>query len=159
LSAGIQGRWLTLVADARVAHTSHDDSVASTSSVLANTNVTSALTIGTVGIRPGVRLPLLYGAVSAGVMFDVGGYDFSAPSVGPGQAGVVGDAGGWFALEVKPLCDWGVQLGISAATTVIFGANVDQQGETTSWLNVFYEPNAACQRARSGAYHLEAGPK
>ncbi len=112
LTGGIAGRWLTLLGDFRFLRGSVGGNVAPMTDPLpSGTTSASSLSLVTLGIRPGVRIPLLYGAFSFGIAIDAGAYYFSPKDLGPSQSNSFVDIGVWSALEVKPFCDWGVQGG------------------------------------------------
>ena len=66
----------------------------------------SSLSIATLGVRPGARLPLFFGAISVGVALDAGLYFFSPTNLGPSRSNAYFDDGVWAAIDVKPVCDW-----------------------------------------------------
>jgi hypothetical protein len=161
ITGGLAGRWLTLVADVRFLHGAVGD-VASTSmpSTIPSGNTTdSSLSLVTMGVRPGVRMPILFAALSFGAAIDGGVYYFSPQNLGPSQSASYVDVGAWAALDVKPWCDWGLQAGIETTTSGFNGPEIDGTSPTIAWLHVFYEPNAVCQRKRSGAFHIDGNAR
>jgi PEGA domain len=163
VTAGLEGRWFTLLADARVLFGRADQTIMSGGGVVLLTppeTEGSSLTFATVGVRPGLRLPLLFGALTTGFVVDVGMFLFSPDyPIAPSQTNAVVDTGVWAALDVKPVCDIALQAGLGYDVTGITGFNVEQGGATTTWVHLVFEPNATCRRARSGAFHIEGSPR
>jgi hypothetical protein len=161
IAGGLAGRWLTLVVDARFLHGAVGD-VATTSAsaaIPAGSTTDSSLSLVTMGVRPGVRMPILFAAVSLGLAVDGGVYYFSPQNLGPSQSASYVDVGAWAALDVKPWCDWGVEAGVETTTPGFDGPNIGASSPTIAWVHVFYEPNAVCQRKQSGAFRVEGNAR
>jgi hypothetical protein len=156
VTGGLEGRWLTLLADVRLLHGRADQATAPGAISGSPEAQGSSLSFLTVGVRPGVRLPLLFGAISAGFVIDVGAFLFLPDTaIATAQSNVIVDTGVWTALDIKPVCDIAVQGGLGYDVTGISGPQVGQGGAVTTWVHLVYAPNATCRRAHSGAFHIE----
>jgi hypothetical protein len=155
LTGGLEGRWLSLLGDVRFVRGTTGNVGLTGTDLPAGATGDSSLSILTVGIRPGVRLPLFFGALSAGVAVDSGLYLFSPSNLGTSRSNAFFDVGLWAAVDVKPVCDWGLQGGTEVAANSYGASSVGEGAATTFWLHVVYEPNVVCQRARDGAFKIE----
>ncbi|HEY1692744.1 MAG TPA: PEGA domain-containing protein [Polyangiaceae bacterium] len=160
-TAGLQGRWLTALVDARfqVARTTGNTTLDSQTVAYDST-----LSQWSVGVRPGVRLPLAFAAISTGVGLHVGQYFFSPDSVGTSQSGLFYSVSYWGALDAQPTCEWGLQVGASVSydsysvvtqQTAEEGSGVGNGIVSTLWLGAIFTPNSLCERRRSGSFRIE----
>ena len=116
---------------------------------------TATLSQWTLGVRPGLRLPLYIAALSAGVGGHVGEYFFS-PQAGASRSGLLLSGSAWAAVDVQPLCEWGLQV---AMATSIEGYEdlpkpVDPVAVTTFWLHGTFTPNWVCRRKQAGHFEI-----
>jgi hypothetical protein len=157
-TAGLQGRWLTALLDARFQVGRVTGSLASTGAGAlpagALAPYDSTLSQWSVGVRPGVRLPLFVAAISTGVGLHLGQY-FYAPDTGTSRSGSFFSASFWAALDAQPFCEWGLQVGAATSYDDYGGVSVGNGGVTSLWLHATYTPNTACTRARSGQLRIE----
>jgi PEGA domain len=148
-TAGLQGRWLTLLLDA-----SYEWGSVTTPPVLVGS---SSLSKWDFALRFGPRFPLYFVAVSLGLGANLGGFTFSPTAgAGGGFSGVEGGGGFWAAVDAQPLCDWGLQVGgeTFGAAYSTPAANVQGNGSVALFVHMAYEPNRVCARKRSGFYRL-----
>jgi hypothetical protein len=153
-TAGLQGRWLTALVDARfqLARVTGSAEVAG-----ATVAYDSTLSHWSVGVRPGVRLPLVVAAVSTGVGVHVGQYLFAPDTAGSSKSGSFFSASYWAALDAQPFCEWGLQVGASTSYENYGGVRdgVGNGAVTSLWLQATYTPNAMCNRRRDGLLRIE----
>lgn len=146
VAAGLQGRWYTVLADARF------------QLARVNGGVGSTLSQWSVGIYPGLRLPLVFAAVSAGFDVRLGQWYVTPDSQATTQNGLYASLGLWTALDVQPSCEWGLQLAWSPSaesySTAGFGPG--NSGESSFWLGGTYTPNGLCVRKHAGQMKIEA---
>ena len=103
----------------------------------------------TMGIlRAGPRIPFDFVSVSFGGQ--VGIEEVNVENVRTGDLSPV--VGGWGAIDVQPLCDWGISALGSGGTS-------NDQGFATFRVGVFFEPNAACRRERATEHGLRPTPR
>ncbi|HEY8091397.1 MAG TPA: PEGA domain-containing protein [Polyangiaceae bacterium] len=158
VTAGLQGRWLTVLLDARFQLTRATGSGYDTNNVPISYD--STLSQWTVGVRPGVRLPLVIAAISTGVGLHLGQYFFSPDSVGVSQSGLLYSVSYWAALDAQPSCEWGVQFGAATSydnySVVSFATGGVGNGAVTSlWLQAIFTPNSLCEQRRSGTLQIQ----
>jgi hypothetical protein len=161
-AVGLQGRWLTALLEARFV-VGRLGAGTGSSSVTAGTpngpppGYGSTLSQWSIGIRPGVRLPLVIAALSSGVGAYLGAYSFS-PDSGTAQSGGYSSFSYWGAIDAQPFCEWGLQLGAatSADTYNSSTSSVGNQAVTSLWLHATYTPNSMCDRKRAGRFTIEA---
>jgi len=100
--------------------------------------------------RPAFRVPLNVVALNLGPQ--AGFLEFDVKDVRTGKP--QGSFGGWAAIDVEPLCDWGARL----LTDLTAATNLHGEGPTsTVQLGLFWEPNAQCRRERSTDFGLRVG--
>jgi PEGA domain len=153
-SAGLQNRWLTALVDARFQLTR----VTGTAEVAGSAvPYDSTLSQWSVGVRPGVRLPLVVAAVSTGVGLHAGQYSFAPDTAGSSKSGSFLSASYWAALDAQPLCEWGLQFGASVSYDSYGGISggVSNNAVTSLWLQATYTPNTTCNRRRAGLLRIE----
>ena len=158
--AGLQGRWLTALLDARFQVTRITGDVAPTPGQQLTSSYNSTLSQWSIGARPGVRLPLVVAALSTGVGVHFGQYFFSPDTLGSSQSGSYVSLSYWIALDAQPFCEWGMQAGGAASYdnySVKTGAGgVGNTGGVTSlWLQAIYTPNSQCTRRRAGLFRIQ----
>ena len=156
ITGGLEGRWLTLLGDLRFLKGSTGDAGLTGTNLPAGATGASSLSIATLGVRPGVRVPLFFGSISVGVALDAGLYFFSPTNLGPSRSNAFLDDGVWAAIDVKPICDWGIQGGIGSGNADFYGPSVNTGTATSTWVHVVFEPNVVCERARDGAFKIES---
>jgi hypothetical protein len=152
--AGLQGRWLTALLDARFqfGRITGIDVPSSGPSTAYN----STLSQWSVGVRPGFRVPLVVAALSTGAGLHVGQYFFSPDTTGSSKSGGYVSVSYWGALDVQPFCEWGAQLG--AATSYDSYGNTSGVGNgavTSLWLQATYTPNITCTKRKAGLFKIE----
>ena len=146
-AAGLQGRWLSLLADARfqVGRIAPPGALAST------------LSQWSIGVRPGVRVPLVIAALSAGIDLRMGQFFFTPDSAASSQNGLFTSVAFYSAIDVQPFCDWGLQFAWAPSLDTYSAQNsVNPSGVTSLWLNAIYAPNRLCSRQRAGQMKIEA---
>jgi hypothetical protein len=147
---GTVGRWWEVVFDVRY--------------LFASTSLASLQQFDT-GIRFGPRIPLYYAVLSGGVGGSFGYFNTSATANGTGSANITGGSSngatarafGWAAVDIRPLCDWGIEVGWQQSFLNAY-ANASQAGgqnETALLFQALYQPNAMCSRSRDGLYKLD----
>jgi hypothetical protein len=148
VATGFEGRWFTGLFDARF-QTAHTGTVAN------GPNLNTTLSQWTAGLRPGLRVPLYIAAVSAGVGGHAGEYFFS-PQGGAARSGLLLSASAWAAIDVQPLCEWGLQVAMATSTDGYeqIGANVGNDSVTTFWAHATFTPNSACKRKQAGSFEI-----
>jgi hypothetical protein len=154
-SLGLHGRWLTALLDARF---QLGRVTGSSTSSGQSVPFDSTLSEWTLGVRPGVRLPLVIAALSAGVGLHLGQYFFSPDAAGAGQSGLFWSVSAWAAIDAQPFCEWGLQLGTATSAdnySVSSSIGPGNSSVTTLWLHATYTPNTMCQRARAGQFGIE----
>jgi len=158
-TAGLQGRWLTALLDARFQLTR----------VTGNATVASALQPGqlaaydstlsqwSIGARPGVRVPLVVAALSTGFGLYLGQYFFSPDTAGSSKSGGYVSLSYWAALDVQPFCEWGMQVAASTSydSYGVSTGGVGNGGVTSLWLQATYTPNILCTKRRAGLFRIE----
>jgi hypothetical protein len=165
-TAGLHGRWLTAMLDARfqIAHVTPTADV----SPSAVASYGSTLSEWSVGVRPGVRLPLVIAALSTGVGIHLGQFFFTPDTQGTSksaspdssQSGLFTSASYWAALDAQPFCEWGLQAGWAlSADTYSAHSGVGNGSVTSLWLHATYTPNAMCNRKRDGLLKIEAATR
>ncbi len=152
VATGYEGRWVTGLVEARFegGHTSGIDN----SSVF-----NSTLSQWTVGVRPGLRLPLYVASLSGGLGLHIGQYFFS-PDSGSSTSGVLVSGSAWAAVDLQPFCEWGFQVGAESSEYDYTGNKVSQNDFITSfWGHVTFTPNRACMHKQGGQLHIEGNVK
>jgi hypothetical protein len=145
---GLQGRWLTALLDARLQFaraTGSGDAAA----------FNSTLSKWSVGVRPGVRVPLVIAAFSTGFGLHAGQFFFSPDSTGSPQSGAYLSASYWAAIDIQPWCEWGVQFAGATSADDYATKSAVNSAETTLWLQATYTPNTQCDRRRAGLFKIE----
>jgi hypothetical protein len=155
ITAGLERRWFSLLGDVRYVIGSSGSTAFTGTNFPTGATAAASLSLLTLGVRPGLRLPLFFGAISVGVALDEGRYFFSPESLGPSQSHNFLDVGLWSAIDVKPVCDWAIQGAIGVDGTSYTGPDTSTGAATVTWVHVVYEPNVVCQRARDGAFKIE----
>jgi hypothetical protein len=164
-TAGLQGRWLTALLDARFQVGRQTGTLVSPgspsttgSTVPGGTLVAydSTLSQWSVGARPGVRLPLVVAALSTGVGLHIGQY-FYSPDTGTSRSGTFFSASYWIALDAQPSCEWGFQVAWAESADDYSGTSngVSNSGVTSLWASATYTPNVTCTRRRDGLFRIE----
>jgi hypothetical protein len=98
-------------------------------------------------LRLGLRVPL--NAVALGLGPSLGVQELDVDQIRTGKAS--GVVGGYFEVDVAPLCDWGLFALASAYKPT------DSDGAAgTGQLGVFFQPNARCRDERSTRYGLRS---
>jgi hypothetical protein len=149
-SVGLQGRWLTALLDARLLFAR----VTGTGEAAA---FNSTLSKWSIGVRPGVRIPLVIAALSTGFGFHAGQYFFFPDAAGSGGSGAYLSGSFWAAIDIQPFCEWGAQLGGAASADAYYTPQGSSTGtsETSLWLQATYTPNSKCDRRRAGLFKIE----
>jgi hypothetical protein len=162
VTAGLQGRWLTALLDARfqigrqtgtlIAQQGNGATAAAGSLV----SYDSTLSQWSVGVRPGVRLPLVVAALSTGVGIHIGQYCYS-PDTGTSRSGIIVSLSYWIALDAQPFCEWGIQIAWAASTDSYGGVSsaVGNSGVSSLWGAATYTPNTMCSKRRAGLFKIE----
>jgi hypothetical protein len=151
VAAGFEGRWLTGLVDARfqAGHTGTVDSGTN------GPNYSATLSQWSVGVRPGLRLPLFIASITAGVGGHVGEYFFS-PSGGASRSGLFLSASAWVAVDVQPVCEWGLQVAMATSDDgyeqLYYNVNADPV--TTFWVHGTFTPNSLCKRKQGGHFEI-----
>jgi len=163
-TAGLQGRWLTALLDARFQVGRQTGTLpapvleSNGSTVPTGTLVAynSTLSQWSVGARPGVRIPLVVAAVSTGVGLHVGQY-FYSPDTGTSRAGAFASVSYWIALDAQPFCEWGLQVAWAVSSDDYGGTSggVSNGGVTSLWAHATYTPNTVCTKRRAGLFRIE----
>jgi hypothetical protein len=153
-TAGLQGRWLTALVDARFQLTRVTGSAEVAGEPVA---YDSTLSHWSVGVRPGVRLPLVVAALSTGLGLHVGQYFFAPDTAGSSKSGSFLSASYWAALDAQPFCEWGLQMGAAASYDTYGGISGGVGGGvvTSLWFQATYTSNTACNRRRGGLLRIE----
>lgn len=146
---GLQGRWLTGLVDTRLLF-------ASVSGNGPEMKYDSTLYQWSIGVRPGVRLPLVIAALSTGIGLRTGQLIFSSANQGSGSAQTGGyySEAFWGAIDAQPFCDWGVQLGGELSADQYAGRSVNNGGVTSLWLQATFTPNTLCDRRHAGLFKI-----
>jgi hypothetical protein len=146
-AAGLQGRWLSGLVDARF----------QVARVVPPGALGSTLSQWSVGVRPGARFPLVIAAVSAGIDLRIGQFFMTPDSQGNSQSGLFTSAAFWTALDLQPFCEWGLQFAFAPSfDTYSAHADVGASGVTSLWLHATYTPNGLCTRQHAGQMKIEA---
>jgi hypothetical protein len=146
VAAGLQGRWLSALVDARFQLAR-----------ISPSGLASSLSQWSVGIRPGVRLPLVIAALSTGIDVRLGQWYVTPDSQATTQNGLFGSVGFWTALDVQPFCEWGLQLAWSPSVdSYSAGSSPGNGGVSSFWLSGTYTPNGLCVRKHAGQMKIEA---
>jgi hypothetical protein len=165
VTAGLQGRWWLALLEGRFEYAKVNGSTSGASSSNGTgtkenipINFGSTFTQWSAGIRVGGRVPLVIAALSAGVGLHLGQFFFSPDSQGTGQSGLAGGASTWVAIDLQPVCDWGLQLGGAVLTEgyATSGSTPGESGATSFWLHGTYTPNSLCQRGKAGLFKIES---
>jgi len=152
LATGYEGRWATGLVEARF-EGGHLTNLQNSSAF------DSTLSQWTVGVRPGLRLPLYIAAISGGLGLHVGQY-FFAPDGGSSSSGVLVSGSVWAAVDVQPFCEWGFQIGAESSEYDYTANPVSQNDFITSfWGHVTFTPNTACSHKQGGLFHIEGNSK
>ena len=157
----MQGRWLTALLEARfqlTRITGNAPTPPTSSGQL--TAYDSTLSQWSVGVRPGVRVPLVVAALSTGVGLHFGQFFFSPDTAGSSKSGSYFSASYWAALDAQPFCEWGVQLGASTSYdnySVVSASSggVGNGAVTSLWLQAIFTPNSLCTMRRAGLFRIE----
>ena len=159
-TAGLQGRWLTALLEARfqlTRVTGNAPTPAPSSGQL--TAYDSTLSQWSIGVRPGLRLPLVVAALSTGFGLHFGQYFFSPDTAGSSKSGSYLSASYWAALDAQPFCEWGIQAGLSYSYDSYgvgsAGNGAGNDGVTSLWLQAIYTPNTMCTMRRAGLFRIE----
>jgi hypothetical protein len=154
-TAGLHGRWLTALLDARF-QLARVTGSALTQTAGQLSAYDSTFSQWSIGARPGVRLPLVVAALSTGIGFHVGQYFFSPDTAGSSKSGSYVSLSFWAALDAQPFCEWGMQVGTSTSYDNYSVANgAGNSGVTSLWLQAIYTPNTMCTRRRAGLLRIE----
>jgi hypothetical protein len=156
-TAGLQGRWLTALLEARFQLTRITGNVpAAASSGGQLTAYDSTLSQWSIGVRPGVRLPLVVAALSTGFGLHFGQFFFAPDTAGSSKSGSYFSASYWAALDAQPFCEWGMQVGVSSSyDNYGVSSGAGNAGVTSLWLQAIYTPNAMCTKRRAGLFRIE----
>jgi hypothetical protein len=181
-SAGLQLRWFTLLVDARwiTGNTTGSAPVVTYGGarpLLSTTSGAASLQEADFGLRVGPRFPFYFAALSFGVGGSLGALTIAPSGGGGGLTRGIAQATLWGAVDIQPLCNWGVRAGggVAAVGTLgsssssssgscggptVCGPSGDSQDPQTTYATSFfvqlaYEPNRLCERQRAGLYRLE----
>lgn len=160
LVAGLHTRWTTVLVDARyeIGRYTGPPAVCAqpgTCGTLQYIPVNSDLSQWSVGVRPGVRLPLYIAALSTGLGVHLGQYFFN-PDTGVSKSGLLFSTSLWMAVDIQPFCEWGAQIGGSESyDSYSVGSGAGNSGVTSLWFQLTYTPNTMCLRKRRGQFHIE----
>jgi hypothetical protein len=152
VASGYEGRWFTGLVEGRFAggHLTNLDNTSAFNSTLSQ---------WTIGVRPGLRLPLYIAALSGGLGLHVGQY-FFAPDGGSSTSGVLVSGSAWGAVDLQPFCEWGFQIGAESAEYDYTANKVSQNDFITSfWGHVTFTPNRACKNKQSGGLQIQGNAK
>ena len=157
-TAGLQGRWLTALLDARFQLTRvTGNAVLTTAPTSAPaTAYDSTLSQWSIGARPGVRVPVVVAALSSGVGFHLGQYFFSPDTAGSSKSGTYVSLSYWAALDAQPFCEWGAQVGASTSydSYAVSSGGVGNGAVTSLWLTATYTPNSLCTKRRADLFKI-----
>jgi PEGA domain len=140
LNAALAWRWFGMSLDGAYGSGSFHRQSFSTNYALpdpATTNVWMGV------LRAGPRIPFNVVALAFGA--EVGIQEINVAQVRTGNIGPV--VGGWGAIDIQPLCDWGVSVSGS-------GGGSNDNGFGTFQVGVFFAPNAQCRRSRATEHGL-----
>lgn len=152
VATGYEGRWATGLVEGRFEGGRATD-IGGTSAY------NSTLTQWTLGVRPGLRLPLYIAALSGGLGLHIGQYFFS-PDSGSSVSGVLVSGSAWAAVDLQPFCEWGFQVGAESSEYDYTANKVSQNDFITSfWGHVTFTPNSACTQKQRGLFHIEGNAK
>jgi hypothetical protein len=158
-TAGLQGRWLTALLEARFQLTRVTGNAPTTPSSGQLTAYDSTLSQWSIGVRPGVRVPLVVAALSTGFGLHLGQFFFSPDAAGSSKSGSYFSASYWGALDAQPFCEWGIQAGLSYSYDSYgvgsAGNGAGNDGVTSLWLQAIYTPNTMCTMRRAGLFRIE----
>ena len=158
-TAGLQGRWLTALLEARFQLTRVTGNAPTTPSSGQLTAYDSTLSQWSIGVRPGVRVPLVVAALSTGFGLHLGQFFFSPDTAGSSKSGSYFSASYWGALDAQPFCEWGIQAGLSYSYDNYgvgsAGNGAGNDGVTSLWLQAIYTPNTMCTMRRAGLFRIE----
>ena len=158
-TAGLQGRWLTALLEARFQLTRVTGNAPTTPSSGQLTAYDSTLSQWSIGVRPGVRVPLVVAALSTGFGLHLGQFFFSPDTAGSSKSGSYFSAAYWGALDAQPFCEWGIQAGLSYSYDSYgvgsAGNGAGNDGVTSLWLQAIYTPNTMCTMRRAGLFRIE----
>jgi hypothetical protein len=158
-TAGLQGRWLTALLEARfqVTRITGNAPMATGSTSAQLTAYDSTLSQWSIGVRPGVRVPLVVAALSTGFGLHFGQFFFAPDTAGSSKAGSYFSASYWGALDAQPFCEWGLQAGVSYSydNYGVGNGGAGNDGVTSLWLHAIYTPNTTCTKRRAGLFRIE----
>ncbi|HEX3343838.1 MAG TPA: PEGA domain-containing protein [Polyangiaceae bacterium] len=157
-TAGLQGRWLTALLDARFQLTRVTGNPSATTAQTSGQSASydSTLSVWSIGARPGVRVPLVVAALSTGVGLHFGQYFFAPDTAGSSRSGGYVSLSYWGALDAQPFCEWGMQVGASTSyDSYGVTSGVGNGGVTSLWLQATYTPNSMCTKRRAGLFKIE----
>jgi hypothetical protein len=148
LDAGFVDRWVAVYLNAAYAHGSLQRDTHATHYALPEQ---ASTTYERLSLRAGPRFPL--NAVAFGLGAHVGVQEVNLQGVRTGKPGLAGVVGGFFEVDVQPLCDWGIlgTIGLDKPTD-------DDDVSASLQLGVFFEPNARCRRERATVPGLKSTP-
>jgi hypothetical protein len=151
-ATGYEGRWATALVEARFEG-------GRATGINNNPVFNSTLSQWTIGVRPGLRLPLYIAALSGGLGLYVGQY-FFAPDSGSSVTGVLVSGSAWAAIDLQPFCEWGFQIGAESSEYDYTANKVSQNDFITSfWGHVTFTPNSACSHKQNGQLTIEGNVK
>jgi hypothetical protein len=152
VATGYEGRWATALVEGRFEGGHVSD-------IGGSPAYNSTLEQWTVGVRPGLRLPLYIAALSGGLGLNIGQYFFS-PDSGSSVSGVLVSGTAWAAVDLQPFCEWGFQVGAESGEYDYTAQKVSQNDFITSfWGHVTFTPNSACMHKQSGLLRIEGNVK
>lgn len=108
--------------------------------------------------RMAFRIPFNLVALNVGP--EAGLMEFDMKKVRTGQPG--GVLGTWAALDLQPLCDWGMRalFDLAYSTDLSRGGNGGSGGPVSSLeFGIFFEPNGRCRREQATDFGLRSGAK
>jgi hypothetical protein len=139
LEAGLVDRWVAAYLDAGYAQGSLQRDTHTSHFALPEQ---ASTTYKRLSLRVGPRFPL--NAVALGLGAHAGVEEVDLQGVRTGHPSVAGVVGGFFEVDVQPLCDWGI------LATLGFDKPTDDDDVSASLqLGAFFEPNARCRRERA----------
>jgi hypothetical protein len=139
LEAGLVDRWVAAYVNAGFAQGSLQRDTHASHYALPEQASTSYKRLS---LRVGPRFPL--SAVALGLGAHVGVEEVDLQGVRTGHPSLAGVVGGYFEVDVQPLCDWGIlaTLGVDKPTD-------DDDVSASLQLGAFFEPNPRCRRERA----------
>jgi hypothetical protein len=181
VSLGMQKRWFDLLVDARWimgSTTGGTDGVmyGGPRPIVSQASEAASFHEGDIGVRMGPRFPIWFASLAFGPGTSLGAFTISPSDGSKGVTRVLFGGSFWGAIDVQPLCDFGLQVGGAASLVLdgFGGSSSSSPGSpataqapssynndpgasysTTFFVQVAYEPNRLCERDRAGLFRLE----